>query len=188
MIDTPLIHNLEVVEKRLLRELFRRRLDKLVLEVLRSGYGVEAEGLTYLPYHGDIYQLVVKLPETSVAVDDLGDGARHALVLAMIAALAHGTALLLEDPESHQHPGGLATILDALLSLAKENELQLFISTHSLELVRLLHVVSDEKGLEMAAFFLERDRTGKVEARRISPEDTGLLLKMGLDPRFLDII
>ena len=75
-----------------------------------------------------------------------------------------------------------------LIKLVKRNKLQVFISTHSLELVRLLHAISNEENVDMAIFFLERSKDGIVNIRHVPLQDLDALIKMGLDPRFLDII
>lgn len=186
-IDAPLLRDFRRVEDTLWTPLIRDRLDKLVVETLKSGYSIPIEDLTYARFGEDV-QLMARLPHTSVRVDDLGDGARYALAMLMAAALAKNTILLIEEPESHQHPGGLAKAVEMLLDVAKKNGTQLFISTHSIELVRLLEAVGREVGLEIATFFLERDENGLVSARRVEPGDREILAKLGIDVRFLDII
>jgi len=186
-VDSSLIHRMENVEKALWNRLLKERLDKLVTSVLKQGYDVDIEDLTYVP-SGDTYQLAVKLPKTTIRMDDLGDGARYATVLVMMAALAKDTALLIEEPESHQHPGGLVKTLNMLLSLAKQNHIQIFASTHSVEFIKIAGEIADEKNVRVKIFFLERDKEGNVEARSMSPEDASVLEKLGLDARFLDIM
>lgn len=186
-VDTSLIHRMEDVEKALWNDLLKDRLDKLVTQVLKQGYDMDVEDVTYVPY-GKIYQLAAKLPKTTVRVDDLGDGARYSMIIIMIAALARNTALLFEELENHQHPGGLAKTLEMLLTLVVQNNIQVFASTHSIEFLRLVKKIASEKKIDLATFFLERDKAGNVESRRISPQDTDILEKMGLDPRFLDRI
>ena len=186
-IDSSLIHNMETVEKILWKPLLRKRQDKLVVEVLRNGYESEVEDLTYIPY-GERYQLAIKLPETTTRVDDLGDGARYSMIWIMVAALAERTAILMEEPENHQHPSGLAKSLEMLLSIAKTNKTQLFITTHSLEFIKLLEKIAEEMRIDVKTFFIERDETGKIEPRVVTSKDSEYLAKMGLDMRFLDIL
>ena len=181
-LDSILRYRFELVERALWGRLVQRRYDKVVVDVLRRGYGVEAEGLTYIPLGkgGEgRFELVVQLPDAAVRVDDLGDGARLAVIWAMAAALLRDSVLLLEDPEVHQHPGGLAKSLEALLELAKRNGIQVFMSTHSVELLRLLREVVEEKGISTRVFFLERSRDGFVDVRPLSLEDSRLLEDMG---------
>lgn len=186
-VDASLIHTMDKLERALWSDLLKQRLDKLVANVLKQGYEVDVEDLTYVPY-GDVYQLAVKLPKTTIRADDLGDGARFSIVLLMIASLLKSTALLIEEPENHQHPGGLAKSLDMLLTLTKTNQVQIFASTHSIEFVKLLEKIAEEKNMDVTVFFLERDTAGNVDVRRITSEDARILEKMGLDIRFVDVI
>lgn len=186
-VDASLIHMMDKLERALWSDLLKQRLDKLVANVLREGYEVDVEDLTYVPY-GDVYQLAVKLPKTTIRADDLGDGARFSITLIMMASLLKNTALLIEEPENHQHPRGLAKSLELLLTVTKTNKVQIFASTHSIELLKLLEMIAKEKKMNVSVFFLERDAIGNVDVRRITSEDATILEKMGLDIRFVDVI
>ncbi|HEX69474.1 MAG TPA: DUF2813 domain-containing protein [Candidatus Bathyarchaeota archaeon] len=187
MIDEQFIRMLYIVENALLRKLFESRLDRLLIEVLRDGYELDVEGLTYIPFNQG-YQLAVKLSRTIKFVDDLGDGAKYAIVLAMVATTMHDSLLLIEEPECHQHPGGLAKVMDVLLRLVKRNNLQVFMSTHSRELCLIVEKLAEEHGVDVATFFIERGEDGEVSARMISAEDRKILEMLGLDIRFIDVI
>ena len=63
---------MDTVEKKLWKDLLKRRDDRIIVEVLRSGYDVNVEDLTYTTYDGKALQLAVKLPKTTIRVDDLG--------------------------------------------------------------------------------------------------------------------
>jgi len=106
----------------------------------------------------------------------------------MIASLSKSTALLIEEPENCQHPSGLAKTLDMLLTLVKRNDIQLFITTHSLEFLRILREESKEKKIDAGIYLLERDELGDVSVRRLTFDNLKVLEKMGFDPRFLDLI
>jgi len=187
IIDSNLIYQMERVERALWNKLLKERHDKLITGILRDGYEVEVEDLTYMPY-GETYQLAVKLPTTTTRADDLGDGARYSMVWLMVAALARNTAVLIEEPENHQHPGGLAKSLEMLLELIGKNNVQLFATTHSIEFIKLVQAIAEEKKTELAIFFIEMDKKGKIEPRSVASRDFEYLAKMGLDVRFLDII
>lgn len=164
--------------------LLRRRLDRLLVEMLREAYDVDVEDLTYVPYAGR-YQLVAKLPHTFVRLDDLGDGARYAAVLTAVASLTEGSALLIEEPEASQHPYGLLRLTDILLGLARRGGTQVFITTHSLELLKAVRQANEEHGLSAAVFFVERDGEGALSARRLTLDEEDRLRKLGIDARFL---
>jgi hypothetical protein len=186
-LDADLMHNMQNVEKALWNDLLKDRLDKLVANVLRKGYNMSVEDLTYMPI-ADIYQLAAKLPKTTIRVDDLGDGARYSMIWIMVAALAKGTIILIEEPESHQHPGGLVKSLEIMLDLAKKQNIQLFVTTHSLEFIKIVEKITEEKRIDLATFFIEMNKRGQIDYRKITSQDSDYLAKMGLDIRFLDII
>lgn len=188
LIDNALVQKMDTIEKKLWKDLLKERDDRIIVEILRSGYDIDIEDLTYTTYDGKVFQLAVKLPKTTIRVDDLGDGARHAILLMMIASLSKNTALLIEEPENYQHPSGLAKTLDMLLTLVKRNNIQLFITTHSLEFLRILREESKEKKVNVGIYFLERDSLGDVSVRKLTFDNMTILEKMGFDPRFLDLI
>lgn len=187
LIDSGILANPRRVEKNTWSKILAKRLDKFIISMVKEGFEPDAEDITYMPIGGDNV-LALKLSETTVRIDDLGDGARNAILLASILLTLNNTAVLIEEPESHQHPGGLKTVVSFILKTAKERRLQLFISTHSIELLRILHKLCSDVGLKLRTFFLERNHKGIVDVRVMEHIDVDILLKLGLDPRFLDVI
>jgi predicted ATPase len=178
----------EDVESRVWSRVLDRRLDRLVVELVRGEYEPNAESIVFKPVGGR-FVLAVTLSNTTVEVDALGDGARLAVVLASALTLLSGTAVLVEDPEVHQHPGGLSAVLRFALRLARERSLQLFITTHSAELVNLVMRLCGELGLGARLFFIERDHsTGVAEVRTLESLDVEVLQKIGFDPRLLHVL
>jgi len=186
-IDSWLLSRPNIVENKVWPKILARRLDKLIVKTIREGYGIDAEGLTYMPI-GGIHVLALQLPKTTIRIDDLGDGIKNAILASATMLPLEKTAVLIEDPEIHQHPGGLATLMNFTMRIAKEKHLQLFISTHSIELVRIVNKLCGEIGLECRTFFLERSGDGIVDVRILEKIDIDTLLKLGLDPRLLHII
>jgi len=176
------------VEQRVWRRLLDRRLDRVVVDLVREEYEPNAEGISYKP-SGDGFVLSILLPHTSVEIDGLGDGARMAVFYASLLALLSDTGVLIEDPEIHQHLGGLVTLLKFTLKMAKEKKLQLFITTHSLELVKIARELTSKYGLDLRVLYVERDHeTGLVDVRALERVDLEVLEKLGLDPRLLHIL
>jgi predicted ATPase len=177
------------VELAIWPKLLDRRLDKKIVELIREEYEPDVEGIMFKPTREGGFVLALTLTNTTVEVDALGDGARTAITLASTLALASNTAILIEDPEVHQHPGGLATLMRFALKLAKDRGLQLFISTHSVELVNIVRRICEELGLGFRVFFMERDySSGVVDVRVLESLDVDVLQKIGLDPRMLYVI
>ena len=118
-------------------------------------------------------------------IDNLSDGLRYALTIGSIILIVKETAFLIEDPEVHQHLKGLIHLLDFILKIAKKRKQQLFITTHSLELVNIVKKLSEEQNIELKIFFIERDREGIVDVIPLSKVDVEICRKLGLDSRFL---
>lgn len=77
-------------------------------------------------------------------VDDLGDGARAALLAAMLVLAYEPTVLLIEEPELHMHPGGLYAYTRFLLNPARSAGLQVIATTHSHEFIYTARRLSRE--------------------------------------------
>jgi len=175
------------LEQEVWARIFDRRLDKKVLELIREEYEPAAENILYKPAGGG-FVLALALPQTAVEVDYLGDGARMAVIYASPLILASQTAALIEDPEVHQHPGGLAAFTRFAFKAAKETHLQLFITTHSIELINIAKEISKELGLGLRIYYMERDQDGYVDVRAIEEPELETLQKIGLDPRMLHVL
>jgi len=176
------------VESRVWPKLFDWRLDELAANMVREEYEPEARDFIYKPLKDGPYVLALRLPRTTLELDALGDGARMAVLISSALALVKSTAALIEDPEVHQHPGGLATLTRFVMRMAKERKLQLFITTHSVEFVGIAKKVCEDLGLRLKAFFMERDPSGMVDVRSLESFDVEVLQRLGLDPRLLHVL
>lgn len=183
LVDGLLAGRPELVERFAWPKLLPRRLDKLVLELVREEFEPDAEGLTYMPM-GPHYYLTLQKSKTVVRVDDLGDGARAALLAAMLILAYEPSVLLVEEPELHMHPGGLYAYTRFLLNLAKSAGFQVIATTHSLEFIHIAHRLSGEAGLGLSLLYLERE-DGRLKARSFTPEEVDVLRGLGIDPRLL---
>lgn len=187
LIDSRILADPKRVEDVIWSKILAKRLDRFIADMVREEFEADAEDITYMPIGGDTV-LALKLFKTTVRVDDLGDGARSAILMASILLTLDNTAVLIEEPESHQHPGGLKAVMNFVLKVAKERRLQLFVSTHSVELLRILQKLCEDVGLRLRTFFLERNVEGVVDVKVLERIDVDTLLKLGLDPRFLDVV
>jgi AAA ATPase domain/AAA domain, putative AbiEii toxin, Type IV TA system len=169
------------IERQLWRQLLATRQDKALARSLSTIFGVEVEGLQ-LPPDG---RMMVLFPDVGLPLDVQGDGVRAAVRCLMVLTVLRKTLLLVEEPECHQHPGSLRRFAAAVCAQAKVQEVQLLLTTHSLECVQAFLDGAAEAGSEGAVFHLSLS-DGMLDARRLAPDTFGTLRDSGLDPRFLD--
>ena len=126
------------------------------------------------------------LPEGGVAVDWFGDGLRYALNILALGMLLKGTVLMVDELETHQHPESLKKLTQTLFELAKRQNLQLFLTTHSWELMTSALEAAEKTGLELAFHHVRLNERGEFDSRAIPSPDAKLLLDIGHDIRFTD--
>lgn len=167
-------------------QLTRERKDKEVIQLLNDIYQTEIESLGFSLFPPPQRRLVAAMPRTSVAIDWLGDGVRYAINLLSFGIVLQGTALLIEELETHQHPGSLRMLVNTLFELAKRRQLQLFVTTHSLELMSYAIEASEEQGIELTIHHVQLDQDGSFRSTPFSRPNAELMLDIGHDLRFHD--
>ncbi len=88
--------------------------------------GVQSENRTAFTYTGG----------RPVYVDDIGDGMKTGFAAVTLGGNRSKTILLVEEIETHQHPAALRKLVKFLVDTVINNELQLFITTHSPDVLR----------------------------------------------------
>ncbi|BFH74219.1 hypothetical protein SJAV_21630 [Sulfurisphaera javensis] len=132
----------------------------------------------------DIY---VSTSETVLPISVFGDGGKLAVLISSLLLYAKDNSIILwEEPETHQDLGGLETILRTALEIAKEKNLQLFITTQSRDTLEILYELTSKNNIDYKIFFLENSN-GIITAKYVSKEDAENLLSAGIDIRLIDI-
>jgi len=185
LIDGFILSKPELVERYAWAKIIAQRLDRELVKVIREAFELDAEGLTYAPL-GSTSALFLQLRDTSVRIDDLGDGARYALLALMAIYASNPKLVLIEEPETKMHPGGLKVFTEALLRAAKSVGFQIIASTHSIEFVKIASEIGSQLGIKFSLIHLTRE-DGKLITRVLSKPDIELLEDLGIDPRFLDV-
>lgn len=170
------------IENSLWPRLLAKRHDRALTKALNDLFKMDVEQLQVLPDQ----RLLLLFADFSLPLDVQGDGARAALRCLMMLSALQGTLLILEEPECHQHPGSLERFAIAVCRQAKEQEVQLLISTHSAECVRAFLNASEKVGSESAVFHLQLE-DGLLDATRLAPDAVKTLQATGVDLRFLDL-
>lgn len=71
-----------------------------------------------------------------ILLDMMGDGFKTLIsVLSLLTDSPRNSIILLEEPEVHLHPGYVIELVRNLISLSRSSGIQLFISTHSYDLI-----------------------------------------------------
>lgn len=144
------------------------------------------EGLTYIPISLNIdrYRLALHTPNVSLHIDELGDGAKYATAILSLCLLIRDTAFLIEEIESHQHVGAITKLIPELIKLANMRNIQLFLTTHSVEVMETLSRLPEEYDIH---FFHVENKKGDIEVRHLGRNIVAkLLLDLGVDIRYID--
>src|SRR5207249_855515 len=105
----------------------------------------------------------------SVPATLCGDGIQSLLRLTLQISSAAGV-MLLEEPEVHQHPGAMYRTARVIVAAVRRN-IQVFLTTHSLELIDAL--VSESSEEDFAKFSLYRIvlEDGALKSSRLAGPD-----------------
>jgi len=160
--------------------LLQKNLDKVLYHLLQKVFHLPVEYLTYTPNQ----ILLLKLTDRSIRFEDLGDGAKRTMRMLFTAAAAAKGALLLEEPENHQHPRSLQESIRALLTAAKDLDIQIFATTHSRECLVAFHEEAKRQGLEARFFYTRLHENDELEVISVTPEGLDAFEEMGLDLRY----
>lgn len=171
----------ERIETQLWRQILATRQDKALAKSLSTIFSVDVEGLQ-LPPDG---RMTLLFPDVGLPLDVQGDGMRAAVRCLMLLTVLRKTLFLVEEPECHQHPGSLQRFATALCAQAKAQEVQLILTTHSLECAQAFLDAAAAAQSEGVVFHLALN-DGVLEAKRLAADTFSTLRDSGLDPRFLD--
>jgi hypothetical protein len=170
------------VENMLWPRLLADRRDKVLIKALNDIFGTNIEQIQLLPDK----RFMLLLPNGALSLDAYGDGTRAAARCLMTLTAMQGTLFILEEPECHQHAGSLERFAAALCRLAKTQDVQLVLTTHSAECVRAFMRGSEAAGSSFSLIHLKLE-DGLLESRHFDRSAVDTLVASGLDVRFLDL-
>jgi len=101
---------------------------------------------------GDIPLSYLDYGDHAVPVALCGDGVYSLVLLSLELATYPDGTVLLEEPEVHQHPGAIRQTIRAILA-AVRRDIQVVLTTHSLELIDLLLMESSAEDLERLSVY-----------------------------------
>jgi len=107
-----------------------------VVKTLQTEYR-ELRDITVLYTHGE-WVLHLTFKDRAIPYYVVGDGIRYALMYLMSVFTPREAVLLMEEPELHTHPSLMRVVVDSILRSYRERGNQVFLSTHSLELIKIM--------------------------------------------------
>jgi len=117
-----------------------------VIKALQSEYE-ELRDVEVLYAHGK-WVLYLVFRERAIPYYVAGDGIRYALMYLMAVFTSKEAVLLMEEPELHAHPRLMKIVANSIIHTYSERRNQVFLSTHSLELVEMLLEQAEKLGLK----------------------------------------
>jgi predicted ATPase len=106
------------------------------------------------------------LDNYSVPASLAGDGVQSLLRLSLELAASAGGVALLEEPEVHQHPGAIRQSARAILA-AVRRDIQVILTTHSLELIDALLAECSDEDLKLLSVYRLQLQEGILKSSRI---------------------
>jgi len=119
-------------------------------------------------------------------LNTFGDGLRHAFTLATAIPGAEHGLLLVDEVENAIHTRMLAKSISWLVNSCIQNDVQLFVTTHSLEVIDEVIDACKDESIDLVAYRLYKEEgSGWIRAKR---SDKGLITRLrenvGADVRF----
>jgi predicted ATPase len=168
-------------------------LHEVYSEVVKLGRGKPAKdivraivpGLDNLEVltEGGVPVIHLVFEDHSIPVESSGDGVMALVRLAFELAARPNGSILLEEPEVHEHPGAILQSARAILATTKR-DVQVLLSTHSMDLVDALVAEADEPELGRMCVYRCALEDGVLRTTRIpGPEVVRLRAEIGEDLR-----
>ncbi|QVL33691.1 AAA family ATPase [Telmatocola sphagniphila] len=170
------------IEELFWQSILSNRRDKILLKNLNEVFGLNAEALQLIPPN----KLMVLYDNYGIPLDVLGDGTRSALRALILLSMVKSCLVLMEEPECYQHPGSLEKFALAVTKLAQQQQIQLILSTHSIECVNAFLKAAKTVASNAAVFHLSV-KDGHQIARKLETETVETLESTGIDVRFADL-
>lgn len=129
-----------------------------LIKILQQTFNIS--DIRLMKYKDD-YLIFLRINDKYVPAFSVGDGLKWAFILCCsILSLERGI-LLIDDIENYHHPQSLRNIISVLMNSVKESEIQVFITTHSLECIDFILNEDNAKYIDLKLHYL-KNRENKV--------------------------
>ncbi|WP_221064787.1 AAA family ATPase [Methylomagnum ishizawai] len=155
--------------------------DSSTLELLRD-FDADIEGIDLASFRGHRPTIYIKHRRLGIApLSIFGDAMRRSVLLAgTLLALQNGGVLLIDEVEAGIHVGALGRVFEWLVKAARTLNVQVFVTTHSLEALDAL--IAADKGDDIVTFHL-RQTEERTVGKRLDENLVRQLREQGYDPR-----
>ena len=154
-----------------------------LIELFNKVYPLNIISIDYSPQSQTLF-VTPKDAKYGLRLDHLGTGMRIGFRLMLVGAYLKDTMLLIEEFDAYQHPDSLDLLVQALVGIAKQNNVQIFATTHRRESIKAFMQYS--QGLEGRIIVPSLDNDGVLKASSIPFKDAGDLFDAGVDFRNLE--
>jgi hypothetical protein len=169
------------------------------VEALRKAYevavGVKDEVIRFIKSHavpelrdivfvGERFVVLIEGSEEPLDLAAYGEGTQRVFHLALMMASARDGVLLVDEFENALHTGLQGALVSFLAALARHFNVQVFVTTHSLEAVDAWLGVDPQLVSSLAAYSLQRDGDRTQVLRFAGPDLRIWRQSIALDPRW----
>ncbi len=116
-------------------------------------------------------------------INHLGGGTVHVLNILSTIYTARNEILLIDEIENGLHVSSIKYMWDMVLEAAKQNHTQIFMATHSSDVIEGLSMALQDKSDSVACFWLHKFDDDRIKAYRYSPDGLKNALDVGIDIR-----
>lgn len=113
----------------------------------------------------------------------MGDGMKRLLAIALALSCSSGGSLFIDEIDSGLHYSVMGDLWRLVINTAISNNVQVFVSTHSLDCLRGLSVLSSESFKDKSAVSLYTVNAGDTEAVHYSTREIDTIIKHELEVR-----
>jgi len=138
---------------------YEQKVVKRSIETLKAAYP-EIEGFSPL-FKVNRWILHVETKYGVYPYYLMGEGFKNAMIIAFLSALLKDGHLLIDSAEAFHHPKSLRIMAQTLIKGAKENNVQVFLTTHSLELIDMLLEEGIKAKIDGRVIYMKREN-GKL--------------------------
>ena len=116
-------------------------------------------------------------------INHLGDGIVRILNILSTVYWARNEILIIDEVENGLHVSSVKHLWETVIEASQQNHTQIFMTTHSNDVIKGLRMALQDKSDSVACFWLDKFDDDRVKAYRYSPDELENALDAGIDIR-----